>query len=94
MAEVSLKGAGEVHVHAKPDLYPRSYSDLELMEAGVRWGPGHLVVKWHYGATAARAQLRNEFCRRLYPDSELTMLGSIVLNRPVGGLNPVRWRRR
>lgn len=88
MAEVSLEGVVEVHVHAKPDLYPRSYSDLELMEAGVRVGARAIVVKWHYGATAARAELCNEFCRRLYPDAELTMLGSIVLNRPVGGLNP------
>lgn len=88
MSDISLKGVVEVHVHAKPDLYPRSYSDLELMEAGVRVQARAIVVKWHYGQTAARAQLCNEMCRRLYPEAEVEMIGSIVLNRPVGGINP------
>ena len=88
MDKVSLKGVVEVHVHAKPDLYPRSYSDMELMEAGVRARAKAIVVKWHYGTTAARAALCNEVCRRLHPESELTMYGSIVLNKPAGGINP------
>lgn len=88
MEQVSLKGVVEIHVHAKPDLYPRSCSDLELMEAGVRAGARAIVVKWHYGTTVARAALCNEMRRRLYPESDLTMYGSIVLNRPVGGINP------
>ena len=88
MSTVSMNGVVEVHVHAKPDLYPRSYSDMELMEAGVREGARAIVVKWHYGMTAARAELCNEICRRYHPESELTMYGSVVLNRPVGGVNP------
>ena len=87
MKEISLKGVVEVHVHAKPDLYPRSYSDMELMEAGVRVGARAIVVKWHYGMTAARAELCNEMRRRLYPESDTVMYGSVVLNRPIGGLN-------
>lgn len=88
MKDISLKGVVEVHVHAKPDLYPRSYSDMELMEAGVRVQARAIVVKWHYGSTAARASLCNEMRRRLYPDSKTEMCGSIVLNKPVGGINP------
>ncbi len=88
MKDISLKGVVEVHVHAKPDLYPRSCSDMELMEAGVRVQARAIVVKWHYGQTAARAQLCNEMRRRLYPDSNVEMIGSIVLNKPVGGINP------
>lgn len=88
MGEISLKGVVEVHVHAKPDLYPRSYSDMELMEAGVRTQARAIVVKWHYGPTAARASLCNEMRRRLYPESGTKMYGSIVLNKPVGGINP------
>lgn len=88
MGEISLKGVVEVHVHAKPDLYPRSYSDMELMEAGVRMQARAIVVKWHYGPTAARASLCNEMRRRLYPESGTKMYGSIVLNKPVGGINP------
>lgn len=87
MKEISLKGVVEVHVHAKPDLYPRSYSDMELMEAGVRVRARAIVVKWHYGMTAARAELCNEMRRRLYPESDTVMYGSVVLNRPIGGLN-------
>lgn len=88
MNDISLNGVVEVHVHAKPDLYPRSYSDMELMEAGVRVQARAIVVKWHYGSTAARASLCNEMRRRLYPDSKTEMCGSIVLNKPVGGINP------
>ncbi len=87
MGSVSLNGVVEVHVHAKPDLYPRSYSDLELLEAGIRVGAKAIVVKWHYGMTAARALLCNEMCKRLYPQADTIMYGSIVLNKPVGGVN-------
>ena len=88
MSDISLKGVVEVHVHAKPDLYPRAYSDMELMEAGVRVQARAIVVKWHYGQTAARVQLCNEMRRRLYPEACVEMIGSIVLNHPVGGINP------
>lgn len=88
MNEISLNGVVEVHVHAKPDLYPRSYSDMELMEAGVQVQARAIVVKWHYGPTASRALLCNEMRRRLYPDASVEMYGSIVLNKPVGGINP------
>lgn len=88
MEKISLKGVVDVHVHAKPDLYPRSYSDLELLEAGIRVGARAIVVKWHYGSTAARALLCNEMCKRLYPNSETVLYGSVVLNKSVGGINP------
>lgn len=88
MSDISLIGVVEVHVHAKPDLYPRAYSDMELMEAGVRVQARAIVVKWHYGQTAARVQLCNEMRRRLYPEACVEMIGSIVLNHPVGGINP------
>lgn len=88
MSDISLKNVVEVHVHAKPDLYPRAYSDMELMEAGVRVQARAIVVKWHYGQTAARVQLCNEMRRRLYPEACVEMIGSIVLNYPVGGINP------
>lgn len=75
-------------MHAKPDLYPRSYSDMELLEAGIRVQARAIVVKWHYGATAARALLCNEMLRRMDPEPRTELYGSIVLNRYVGGINP------
>ena len=88
MHEVSLKNVVDVHVHAKPDLYPRAYSDWELLEAGIKAGARGIVVKWHYGMTAARAALCNEFKKQIYPEAETMLYGSIVLNRSIGGLNP------
>ncbi|MCD8369473.1 MAG: DUF6282 family protein [Clostridiales bacterium] len=77
-----ILGSYEMHVHASPDVTPRLETDLEITE---RWSAAHMgggVLKCHYAPTAARAALM----QTLHP--ELKIIGGIVLNRAVGGLNP------
>lgn len=90
MSKVSLQGVIDMHVHSNPDIRKRAYTDIELMEAGVRVGARAIVIKSHHGTTMNRAFLVNE-CNRLMHkgDNNFTLIGSITLNKAVGGLNPV-----
>ena len=88
--QVSLKGVIDMHVHSNPDIRKRAYTDIELMEAGVRVGARAIVVKTHHGTTMDRAFLVNEFNRLTHQgENDFTLIGSITLNRAVGGLNAV-----
>lgn len=90
MAKVSLKNVIDIHVHSAPDIRERAYTDIELMEAGIRVGARAIVIKSHHGITMNRAFLVNEFNSILHHgDNHFTMFGSITLNKAVGGLNRV-----
>jgi hypothetical protein len=78
-----VRGAYDLHVHTGPDLLPRSASDLELAYRCREYGLAGFVIKSHYVPSAPRAAL----VRSLVPD--VTVLGSITLNAPVGGINAV-----
>ena len=77
-----LKGAYDLHIHTSPDIKPRKCSDVDaakrMMDAGMAGG----VLKNHNQDTADRAA----FVREMYPS--LKIVGSVVLNRAAGGLNP------
>lgn len=89
MANVSLKGVIDMHVHSNPDLRLRAYDDFELMEAGIRVGARAIVIKTHQGTTMDRAYLCNRHNRIVHGDTnDFTMYGSITLNRVLGGINP------
>jgi hypothetical protein len=89
MKKISLRGAIDMHVHSAPDIRQRAYTDIELMEAAVRVGARAVVIKSHHGTTMNRAFLVNEMNRIMHgTENNLTVFGSITLNRPVGGLNP------
>lgn len=82
-----ISGAYDLHIHTAPDVTARKCSDRELakrlLEAGMKGG----AVKSHYFETASRAALlREEF-------PQLNMVGCLVLNLSVGGLNPHAVRR-
>ncbi len=77
-----LRGAIDTHVHSFPDVIPRKLDDLELVEQARAAGMRGLVLKSHVFSTAERAWLLN----RLNPDFRVA--GGLVLNDPVGGLNP------
>ncbi|MFN3325679.1 MAG: DUF6282 family protein [Bryobacteraceae bacterium] len=81
-----LEGAVDMHVHSAPDLDPRRYDDLELAREAARAGMGALLLKSHLGSTVERAYLVSQVVR------EIKVHGSIVLNEPVGGLNPAAVR--
>lgn len=88
MAQISLYGVIDMHVHTNPDLRPRAYDDFELCDAAVRVGARAVVIKSHQGATADRAFLTNRYNLLTHGDRSFTMYGSITLNRCVGGINP------
>jgi hypothetical protein len=77
-----VRGALDGHVHAAPSLAPRWGDDRMLARAALAAGMAGFVLKAHEGDSAARADLlRREF-------SGLAVVGGVVLNPPVGGLNP------
>lgn len=78
-----VRGAYDLHVHTGPDLLPRSASDLDLAYRFRERGLAGFVIKSHYIPSAPRAAL----VRSLVP--EVQVLGSVVLNSAVGGINTV-----
>lgn len=88
MEQLSLDGIIDMHMHSGPDLRPRRYDDLTLCSTAVEAGASAIVLKSHLGDTSARAYLANRYCQETYPGSSFQAVGSITLNRGVGGLNP------
>lgn len=89
-SESPIAGAIDFHVHAAPDVFGRSLTDLEVAKLAARFGMRGLVLKNHVTSTADRAFLANQ----LVP--EIEVFGGIALNRAVGGVNPdaVEWMYR
>jgi hypothetical protein len=77
-----LHGAIDLHVHSKPDIDARRYDDIDLAKEAAAAGMGAVLIKSHQSCTAERAYLVS----RVVPGVEV--YGGIVLNAPVGGLNP------
>ncbi len=78
-----LSGVIEMHVHSDPDIRPRSINDIELARKAKEMGMRGVVIKNHDFLTNDRAYL----VRQIVPGIEI--FGGIVLNYPVGGVNPV-----
>ncbi len=83
IVERLLRGSYDLHMHAAPSPFGRLLDDFELLEEAGQAGMTGILLKSHYEATGARAQLANEHCT-----SSCKAYGGIVLNWPVGGLNP------
>lgn len=83
IADKLMKGAIDFHVHASPDpMRERRMDALDLARHAKEMGMRAIVLKCHQYGTAPLAYVTN----RVVPD--FLMVGSIVLNREVGGLNP------
>ncbi|MHB1132208.1 MAG: DUF6282 family protein [Chloroflexota bacterium] len=78
-----LGGAIDVHLHGAPSIFERAANDIEIAQGALAWGVAGFVLKAHEGCTAARAQLAN------FAVPGARAVGSIVLNRFAGGLNPL-----
>ncbi len=78
----TLHGAVDLHVHSAPDIDPRRFNDLELAAEAARAGMRAILVKSHQNSTVERAWLT----AKAVPGIEI--FGGLVLNDPVGGLNP------
>jgi hypothetical protein len=81
-----LEGAIDLHVHSAPDVDPRRYDDIDLAREAARAGMGAILIKSHQTSTVERAFL----VQRIVP--EIRVFGGLVLNEPVGGLNPAAVR--
>ncbi|MCT8988710.1 DUF6282 family protein [Chelativorans sp. SCAU2101] len=78
-----MKGAVDLHVHSGPSLHPRKVDHFEVMRQAEAAGMRAVLLKDHYYPTMPIATLINK-----HLGLKTQCLGSIVLNNPVGGLNP------
>lgn len=78
-----VRGAVDYHVHVAPDFTERRITDIALARRCLQTGQAGFGLKSHYGSTAERAQVVAEAVEGV------TVLGTITLNRSVGGLNPL-----
>lgn len=77
-----IEGAIDLHIHAEPDLVPRKTNCIDLVSAARALRMSGFLIKDHVTLTGDRALILN----KIY--NEVTVYGSVVLNYPVGGLNP------
>jgi hypothetical protein len=78
-----VRGAVDYHVHVAPDFVSRRITDVELAKRCLETRQAGFGLKSHYSSTAERAQV----VAAAVPG--VTVLGTITLNRAVGGLNPL-----
>lgn len=79
---IDMRGAVDIHVHSEPDVFPRIGDDVMVCSHAAEVGLRAIVLKCHSERTTSRAYLT----KQLVPGIEV--LGGIVLNRAVGGINP------
>lgn len=81
-AEQLLEAAVDTHVHTAPDLVGRKLDDFEAAQQARQRKMAAIVLKNHFFPTALRAAL----VESQVPG--IRLIGSIVLNQSVGGINP------
>jgi len=82
-ARALLQGAYDLHVHIAPDVVERRIDDIGLARRFAELDLAGFQLKSHYTSTAERASV----VRAAVPG--IHVLGAIVLNRAVGGMNAV-----
>lgn len=82
-ARALLRGAYDTHIHVAPDVVARIIDDVTLARRFATLGMDGFILKSHYTSTAERAAVVRAAVRGI------NALGAIVLNRAVGGLNPL-----
>ena len=75
------EGAYDIYVHGGPDIIPRQSSDIDLAQKLKEAGYAAAVHRHHFTETAGRARLVRDV-------TGFRMLGAILLNDAVGGINP------
>jgi Family of unknown function (DUF6282) len=78
-----VRGGVDLHVHISPDVVERRIDDLGLARRCQQVGLAGFLLKSHYTSTAERASVVSA----VVPG--ISAIGAIVLNRAVGGVNPV-----
>jgi Family of unknown function (DUF6282) len=82
-ARALVRGAVDYHVHVAPDFVSRRISDIDLARRCLETGQAGFGLKSHYWSTVERAQV----VAASVPG--VVVLGTVTLNRSVGGLNPL-----
>ena len=77
-----IQGAIDMHVHTNPCPFPRPYDDAEVAVLARNMGLKAVVVKDHHQPTSGWVHHAQKLARGI------ELLGSLVLNTYVGGLNP------
>ena len=76
-----LKGGIDLHLHTSPDIFPRKLDDIEAAVQAKEAGLRGVVLKNHFFPTVERAILGEA-------KTGFNLMGSITLNKAVGGINP------
>ena len=83
----SLAGVIDIHAHAAPETsmlnFKRAFDAIEAAQIARIYGMRGIVLKEHHTETASWAYLVSQ----IVPGVEV--FGGIVLNKAVGGINPV-----
>lgn len=79
---IDIHGAVDVHVHSEPDLFPRIADDVGVARHARSLGLRAISLKCHSERTTSRAYLTQQQV------PGIQVVGGIVLNRAVGGINP------
>jgi hypothetical protein len=83
-AQFSLQGIVDLHVHTNPDSFPPRRTDIfEVATLFKKEGFRAYCIKSHFLPTSQLAYALNKTI------PEVKAFGGIVLNRSVGGINPV-----
>ncbi|MDW8041591.1 MAG: DUF6282 family protein [Nitrososphaerota archaeon] len=77
-----LEGVVDLHVHTAPDVLQRAVDDLEYVSFLSEVGYVAYLAKNHFVETASRSYILSKFIKKV------KVLGGVVLNESVGGLNP------
>lgn len=83
LAKELISGSYDLHTHTIPSAFPRALDDLELVREAEDVHMAGVMIKAHYGCTAARAALINRVS-----GCHACAFGGLALNWPTGGLNP------
>jgi hypothetical protein len=82
-----LIGAIDLHAHHGPDAYDRQWDAFEVAKLAKERGMRAIVIKNHWTETAGLAWLI-----RKYGAQGIEVFGSVTLDTPVGGVNPMAVR--
>ena len=77
-----LKGVCDLHVYCLPCVYDRLFDEIEMARQMRAFGYRAFVSKRHHCCNADSAKIATKYV------PGIQVFGGIVLNWPVGGLNP------
>lgn len=81
-----LQGVVDFHIHCEPSFMERTCDFVELCHMAEKAGYKAVAHKDHYYSSGAMAA---QIKKSLFPDSPLQIFGTLAMNEPVGGLNPI-----